>query len=467
MYGDELDEKEKVIVVNDHFEDYVTDWNYRIYLSVGAYGSSKSHSAAQKIIIKCLEERRKVLVIRQTYESIKESCFDLIKEQLDSIDMLEKNNKAVSSNKVLYRENGMQFKFPNGSRIIFKGLDKVDNMKSINGVSIVWVEECTQISLASFNEILLRIRTQQSVHFILTCNPVDMENWVYRRFFKRLDEDTQEEITILDDELLYKHRSLCYNDVYYHHSTCEDNPYLTQDYIKRLDEMKQYDPDLWRIARLGKFGVNGKIVLPQFTVARDARQFTYAVSQLPRRLHYIGFDFGFEESFNAVIRMAVDEENSILYIYDELYENGVTDDVFITRPMLQKIKEEQNYCKRNGIAYNPIVADSASPKDIKYYSKQGLDIRKCDNRGMAKGGKGTRIQNTKKIKRFKQIVCSPMCKNTIRELKSLVYAEDRNKKLIYDQFNIDPHSFSAIWYGLDKFEFKDLKAYEVNNSWVA
>ena len=60
-------------------------------------------------------------------------------------------------------------------------------------------------------------------------------------------------------------------------------------------------------------------------------------------------------------------------------------------------------------------------------------------------------------------MCSPKCKNTIRELKDLVYKEDTNGNLIYDEFNIDPHTLSAIWYALDDVSVADVKK-KPNNS---
>lgn len=61
------------------------------------------------------------------------------------------------------------------------------------------------------------------------------------------------------------------------------------------------------------------------------------------------------------------------------------------------------------------------------------------------------------MKRFKKIICSDECKNVIRELKNLTYKTDKLGNLIYDEFNIDPHTFSAIWYGLDGYEVADIK----------
>ena len=36
-----------------------------------------------------------------------------------------------------------------------------------------------------------------------------------------------------------------------------------------------------------------------------------------KRFLFNGFDFGFETSYNAIVRMAVDNERKYLYIYDE------------------------------------------------------------------------------------------------------------------------------------------------------
>ena len=45
---------------------------------------------------------------------------------------------------MVFRTHPMQIRFKNGSLIIFKGMDKPAKLKSLNGVSIVWVEECSE-----------------------------------------------------------------------------------------------------------------------------------------------------------------------------------------------------------------------------------------------------------------------------------------------------------------------------------
>lgn len=46
--------------LNDHFYDFVDDWNYKFYFLVGGYGSSKSYHVAVKLIKNCLKRSEKL-----------------------------------------------------------------------------------------------------------------------------------------------------------------------------------------------------------------------------------------------------------------------------------------------------------------------------------------------------------------------------------------------------------------------
>lgn len=405
-----------------------------------------------------MEEKRKALVIREVYDTITESCYDLFKEILNDMGLLaSEDSRRASRAKVRALRSPMAFEFPNGSRIIFKGMDKPEKAKSLNGVSIVWFEECSEIKYDGYKEMLGRIRTNDvSMHFILSCNPVGKENWVYRHFFVRLDDEGNEHV-ILNDNDLYKKRTIVRNGVYYHHSLMDDNPYLPEAYRKRLEDIKTYDYPLYVVARWGRFGPNGTRVLPQFEIAKDRKQFIKRIKDLGIEAQYFGFDFGFEESYNAVISMSVDTKNSILYIWDEIYMNHVTDDKFANLEEMQNLKQRLEDYAAEGVE-KQIIADNEDPKAISYYRQNGFRIRRCRNKFA-----GSRLSNTRKVKRFRKIVCSPKCKNVIRELKDLTYLKKPNGDTVYDQFNIDPHSFSAIWYGLDTVTVADVKDKKYNS----
>lgn len=419
--------------VNEHFREFVGDWNSRFYFLLGGYGSSKSYHIALKIILKCIREKRKVLVIREVYETIRESCFSLFEELAEDLHLTnDKHGQPV----MRFVQSPMKIKFKNGSQIIFKGMDKPAKLKSINGVTIIWIEEASELKYAGYKELLGRARHPfLSIHFILSENPVDKENWTYKQFFR----DEENNRFVMDDEELYKKRIIRTKDTYYHHSTVDDNHFLPASYIEQLDEIRSYDPDLYRIARLGHFGINGTKVLPQFEVAKSHQEVMSKVASIPDKFKFNGMDFGFETSYNAVVRMAVDDQQKILYIYWEYYKNRMTDD--------KTAKELREF----GLDKVQIVADCEDPKAIAFYRQNGFRMRGCHK------FPGSRLANTRKIKRFHRIVCSPDCLNTIKELSTLIYSKDRQDRPIYDQFNIDPHTFSAIWYALDNYEVADIK----------
>lgn len=439
--------------------NFMFDWYYKTYLLVGGYGSGKSYHIGLKIILKLLEEKRKCMVVREVYDTIQDSCYDLLCEILedlglytDDVSMWRRSKKLV-----LCQKAPLRIRFHNGSVIIFKGMDKPSKIKSINGVSIVWLEECSEIKYDGYKEVLGRLRTPNvSVHFILSCNPVGKENWVYRHFFKRVDDNGTETL-ILDDNELYQKKCMVHNGTYYMHTIPEDNIFLPREYLKTLDEIKEYDEPLWRVAKLGMFGANGTRVLPQLVVAKSPKAFKAAIDELGEENMYFGFDFGFEESYNAVVSMSVDTKHSILYIWDEIYRNHLTDDMMAELPKMVRLRDRLISMASRGIN-KILVADNEDPKAITYYRQSGYYIRGCRNKFA-----GSRLSNTRKVKRFKYIVVSPKCKNTIRELKDLTYKKDAKGNIIYDEFNIDPHTLSAIWYGLDTVTVADVKDRKFNS----
>lgn len=410
--------------INPHFHDFIFNWDYTTYFLVGGYGSSKSYHVGLKLIFKLLSEKRKALVVREVYDTMRDSVFSLLVEIIEDLSL---------SSVVKVKTSPLNIRFPNGSEIIFKGMDKPEKLKSINDISIIWLEEASEIKYSGYKELLGRARHPSlKIHFLLSTNPVSKRNWTYKHFFINRDE----KVVRLDDYKLYKARKIVKDDVYYHHSTVDDNLFLPQSYIDTLDEIKEYDPDLYRIARKGQFGTNGTKVLPRFEVM-DHEEVMAKVNRL--KMHRAGMDFGFSESYNAAVRVAIDHDNKYLYIYWEYYNKGMTDDLTANHPKFLELKEENVYIK----------ADSAEPKTIRFYRQEGYR--------MTATKKITNLEQIKKLRRFKKIYCSSKCINTISELQDLTFKEDKNGEIIEDKFSIDAHTFDAIKYSIDDYEVSSLK----------
>jgi len=407
--------KKVSIEIPDKFVDYLLDWEHEEYFLYGGYGSGKSDNTALKLLKLSFEEKRIILIARKVYATLNDSCYRLIKQvaKRNQMDMFLEYKSYP-----LYIRNKIT-----GSEFIFKGLDDREKLKSLPDVSIAWLEECSEFSYDDYLEIRGRLRSpKQSIHRILTTNPISKSSWIYKHYFvnKKIDR----------------------NKVLIHHSTCEDNPFLPQSYIDNLDELKFVDEDLYRIARLGEFGTVGTKVLKNIEFITYENMLV-ELNKIADPLEFAGMDFGFSESYNALIKCTVDYEKLYLYIHYEYYDRNKTD------PETSKDIEE---FKETG---ELIYGDSAEPKTIAFYQQEGFNMVAC------KKFPGSRLQNTKKIQRFRKIIISDNCKNTYDELKDLTFQKDKNGNIVPDKFNIDPHSFSALWYALDDYEVNSLKGDDV------
>lgn len=409
-----------------HFEEYLFTWDYKILLSIGSYGSGKSHACAMKIIIKLLQEKRRCAVIREVYETHLESTYQLLQEVSSVVDP---EGKLIK-----FKKSPLSVEFYNGSKIIFKGLDKVEKMKGLQGVSVVWLEEASEIKYSGYKELILRLRTrEQSLHILLTTNPVSEDNWIFTHFFI----DQEKDKTYLEPEEMYDQRIIKMDDLYIHHSTVDDNPFVPESYVKELDKMKEYDPELWLVARKGRFGVLGQKVLHNLEVW-DHEEVEKAIRAINRPLHKYGMDFGYSDSYNSISGMVIDHEKKWLYVNYEYYTKTKTD-VQIADDMIAE-----------GLKKVLIKADH-EPKTIAYLVQRGLRVIKAK--------KLERVEQIKKMKRFEKIIISKDCKNHVRELRNLTNKLDRNGKVVPGEFNIDPHTFSSMWYGIDDYDVAVAKGY--------
>lgn len=161
--------------VNPHFEEYLFNWNETYQFLVGGYGSSKSYHTALKILLKLLKEKRTALVIREVFDTHRDSTFALFEEIIEELSL----NRAVTP-----LSSPLQLRFANGSRIMFKGMDNPAKLKSVHNISLIWIEECSEVKYEGFKELIGRLRHPKlDLHMICTTNPVGTSNWTYRHFF--------------------------------------------------------------------------------------------------------------------------------------------------------------------------------------------------------------------------------------------------------------------------------------------
>ena len=174
-------------IFNDVYFPFLLDYSHRYEIYYGSAGSGKSKFVFQKILIKALKQKRKYLIVRKTAKSNENSTFQLLKDTLSDFHLLE----YVKINKTTQR-----IELPNGSVFLFAGLDDVEKLKSIAGITDIVIEEATEITEDDFSQLDLRLRARtDNLQITLMFNPTSRSNWVYKRWFA-------EDAVITDDTFI-------------------------------------------------------------------------------------------------------------------------------------------------------------------------------------------------------------------------------------------------------------------------
>lgn len=380
-------------IFNEAYLPYLVDYSHRYEIYYGGAGSGKSVFIAQKILFKAINSKRKVLIIRKTLNSQKDSCWRLILEQLDQWQIRDKCRVRITDYAI---------ELPNGSVLLFKGLDDSERIKSIVGITDIWIEEATELIEEDFDQLDLRLRARaQSLQMFVSFNPISKVNYVYRKWFS-------ETAAVGDDTLIVK-------------TTYKDNKFLPEEYIKSLESRIHTNPTYYRIYALGEFCSLDKLVYNNWRVE--------AFEPPQDGTLIIGLDFGFTNDPTAIVASIV--KGSDIYVFREYTGTGKTN---------QQIAD---IITNMGFSKSTIIADSAEPKSV-------AEIRRCGIMRIRESqkGKDSIIHGIQRLQGYNLII-HPSCENIITELENYSWIKDKttgeytNRPI--DMFN---HSLDALRYSL-------------------
>ena len=181
---------------NVHFLPLFFD-QHRYLVLKGGGGSGKSIFAGRKVLERCIgEPGHRWLVCRKVGRTIRDSCFAQLRKQL--------NDHYPDGGGTVYKGD-MRIVFPNGSEILFAGLDDVEKLKSIYNITGIWIEEASELERGDFNQLDIRLRTNfpYYLQIILSFNPISITHWLKARFFDTRDERARvDESTFRDNRFL-------------------------------------------------------------------------------------------------------------------------------------------------------------------------------------------------------------------------------------------------------------------------
>jgi len=394
-------------IFNDAYLPYLFDYSHRYECYYGGAGSGKSHFLWQKLVLKALKSKRKVLVVRKVGNTHRDSTFQMLKDTLQFF-------KIYDQCKV--NKTDMTIELMNGSIFIFKGMDDSEKIKSVANITDIFYEEVTEGTLDDVSQLDLRLRAKApDLQMYFAFNPVSKDNFVFKYFHRDNPGAT------LDNMLVLK-------------TTYKDNKFLPQSYIDSLIAMKDSNPIYYKIYVEGDFATLDKLVYSH-TVA----EFDYLAmlrSEDDRYKQLYGMDFGFINDYTALVCGIADTKDNILYIYDEHFQKGMlTDDII-------------NMVKGKQLHKTSIICDRQEARLIEELRKGGLNVHKCNK------GKGSIMQGITKIQSFK-IVVLPKCEHIIAELSNYAYKKDKQSgEYINEPIDNWNHGLDALRYACNSLRKK-------------
>lgn len=353
------------------FYPYLLDYSTRWQVFMGSAGSAKSYFITQKLIVRACREKIKILVCRRTATTIRNTCFSLFKDILA---------KWQLTPFVKIRETDFNIKFPNGSEIIFIGLDEETKLLSLNNIGCIFIEEAYEVPKPIVEQLNLRLRgATPNQQIIMAFNPISKNNWLYD--FCEVNPPSSFQFI---------------------HSTYKDNPFLNAEYIAELEELYKRNPQKAKIFCDGEWGVDAEGLVIKNWRTEAFNPYELAASGLE---HRCGMDLGYIDK-SAIIDSLYDRDKKIIYVFNEFYRSGC---------QLSDLAAAIGDMK---LGKSKLYVDAAEPRTIQYFKNQGINATPC-----AKGK-----DSVKAGLMFLQdslIIVHPSCKNFITELENFSYKKSK------------------------------------------
>lgn len=377
------------------FLPLLNDYSHRWEIYKGSAGSGKSHFITQKIIIKALREKRRVMICRRYGTTMRNSVFKLFKDVIESF-------KITHLTRI--KESDMSITLPNGSEIIFVGLDNEEKLLSIAGITDVFIEEVYEVPKEIVDQLNLRMRGKApNQQIYMAFNPISAKHWLY----DFCEGSTRPESSI------------------YSQSTFRDNPFLPDEYVKALEDMYRTNPNKARVFCDGNWGADVEGLVYKNHVLSD-----FDINELIKQgLEVrVGIDWGFIDPTTVVVSL-FDKPKKEIYIIGEFYKRGAT---------LEEIKDG---IIRLGISKQKMYCDGAEPDKVDYLRRNGF------NAVSAKKGAGSVKAGISFLQDMK-IICHESCVNVAAELENYVYLKDKKTgQYIEDSYDHDfSHTMDALRY---------------------
>lgn len=356
-----------------------------VTVNVGGARSGKSFALIQLLLMKFINEDDKIILItRKTLPSLRMTAYKVF------IDLLTDYGYY---NECEHNKSNLTLKYKNNI-IYFLSIDSSEKIKSTE-FHYVFMEEANEFTLLDYRVLSMRMSgpttPDQPNKMYLSLNPSDEFSWINQKLIHQANVEVIQ-------------------------STFIDNPFLSDEYIKILEDLKNVDPTLYKIYALGQWAQVENLIYTNYMIESV---FSKSYSET-----IYGLDFGYNHPTALV---EVNMKDGEAYIRELLYETHLTN-----QDLIDKLKTFG--IKRN----DPIYADSAEPARIEEIYKAGFNIKPADKKV---------LDGIDTVKRYK-LHLHEDDSDFIKEIRSYKWKEDKNGNILDEPVKFNDHIVDGVRYAL-------------------
>lgn len=394
--------------------NYIKNGIYSDYYLKGGRGSCKSSTPSIEIVNGMMADPlANAMCIMKVGTSIETGVFNQIQWAIDILQVTQywKSNK-----------NNHSFTYlPTGQRIYCRGCDDPSKFKSVKLVSgyfkYQWFEELDAFDgiaeIRKVQQSLTRAGLKRAIRFYSYNPPQTVDHWV-NRFIIDLQSNIAKGIV---------------KNTLVHHSTYLTVPkeWLGEQFIEDAEQLKKTNPRAYEHEYLGEITGTGGQVFANVKALNMTQEIIDTFGYV-----YRGLDWGFAVDPTASHGVYYDRNKKDLYIFDEIYEYGISYD------------QLANLIRRHNPNNMLIRADSAEPRSNSELVNRGLNVT-----GVKKGP-GSVDHGIKWLQSLNNIFIDQVkCPNAYREFVGYEYEQtkDGNFKSSYPDKN--NHAIDDVRYALE------------------
>jgi phage terminase large subunit len=384
--------------------------SYLYYVLKGGRDTGKSWHISMRIIVNRMKEKSNAIIVRKVGNTLADSCVEQCLNAINVLGVSHLWHHSKTTNKLTY--------MPTGTKIIFRGADKPEKIKSLVSAKIpfadLWIEEAAEFNIEEEVDMivhsLLRAELPDGLKykvFISYNPPKHKQSWCNKRYNSKNLPD----------------------NVYVHHSTYLQNKFASSDIVAEAQRLKTINLNKYKWIFLGK-AIGGGVVpfenITWRTITDDEIKRFDNIRQ--------GIDWGYANDPFAFVRIHYDKTRRKIYFVDELYGLKLHN------------RYVSDWLKRKGYddAYDAIIADSAEPKSIDDIRSQGINII-----GAMKGP-GSVEFGEKWLDDLNEIIIdSNRTPNISREFENIDYQIDRFGNVKNKLLDVDNHTIDATRYAME------------------